>query len=266
MRIAQVDAFVTDGPFTGNPAVVCLLDAPAGEAWMQAVATEMNVSETAFVEEPGSDGTRVLRWFTPTVEVELCGHATLATAHILWEQGREDPGRQISFSSRSGRLLASRHDDGSVELDFPASPPTEAWAPPDLVEALGVQPTHTATDGKDWLVELASEWEVRAVRPDLRRLATVPTRGTMITAPAEQGSGADIVTRYFAPAIGIDEEPVTGSSACCLGPWWSARLQRDDLVVRHASRRGGQLRLVVRGDRVSIAGRAVTVVRGELAV
>jgi PhzF family phenazine biosynthesis protein len=260
----QVDAFASRR-FGGNPAAVCLLDGPADEAWMQAVATEMNLSETAFIHPDGDDGRWNLRWFTPTLEVALCGHATLATAHVLWDEGRAGRGTTIGFATRSGELRC-RAAEGLIEMDFPAKRPTESWAPPDLVEALDVQPVHTATDGTDWLVELTCEAEVRAVEPDLRRLATIDCRGTIVTAAADPGTPADVVSRFFAPASGVDEDPVTGSAHCVLGPWWADRFGRDELLALQVSRRGGEVRVRVAGDRVLLGGTAVTVLRGELVV
>lgn len=259
----QVDAF-SSSAFSGNPAAVCLLDEPAEAGWMQAVAAEMNLSETAFAVAQ-ADGAWDLRWFTPTLEVDLCGHATLATAHSLWEVGRAPAGSTIRFQTRSGELTAEQRE-GWIEMDFPSVPPTEEWAPPDLVEALDVLPMHTATNGTDWLVELRTEAEVRAVRPDIRRLATIQCRGVIVTAAADDGTPADVVSRFFAPSAGVDEDPVTGSAHCCLGPWWAARLGRSELHGLQVSARGGEVRVRVLGDRVAIGGAAVTVTRGELLV
>jgi PhzF family phenazine biosynthesis protein len=260
----QVDAFATR-PFAGNPAAVCLLGEPVDDAWMQAFAAEMNLSETAFVLPGTSRSDWHLRWFTPSVEEELCGHATLAAAHVLWQDGRAPVGSALRFQTLSGELGAERRDE-LIELDFPARPPAEEWAPPDLVEALAVEPTHTATDGRDWLVELRTEAEVRAVTPDIRRLATVNCRGAIVTAPADDGTPADIVSRFFAPAHGVDEDPVTGSAHCCLAPWWAERFHKQELVALQVSERGGEVRVRVAGDRVRISGAAVTVFRGELVI
>jgi PhzF family phenazine biosynthesis protein len=257
----QVDAFATE-PFCGNPAAVCLLEEAADAEWMQLVAQEMNLSETAFLVAAG-DATWDLRWFTPAVEVDLCGHATLATSHVLWEEGHAPPGTTLRFRTRSGELRAEQRE-GWIEMDFPTAAPTEEWAPPDLVEALDVEPAHTATNGTDWLVELRSEAEVRAVQPDLRRLRTVACRGTIVTAPADEGTPADVVSRFFAPLTGVDEDPVTGSAHCCLGPWWAARTGRDEMVGLQVSARGGEVRVRVLGERVALGGTAVTVVRGVL--
>lgn len=257
--IVVVDAFA-DRPFTGNPAAVCILDAPRDEGWMQAVAMEMNLSETAFLH-PEGDAWR-LRWFTPAVEVDLCGHATLATAHALWEAGRLAPDAEARFFTRSGPL-ACRRDGGWIAMDFPALPPAAAEPPAGLAEALGVTPTWVGRSRFDYLVEVASEAEVRAAAPDIALLRRVETRGVILTARAAM-DGADVVSRFFAPAAGVDEDPVTGSAHCVLTPYWAAKLGRDSLTAYQASRRGGFVRLRSLGDRVTLAGRAVTVLRGEL--
>ncbi len=260
MRLLQIDAF-TDRPFTGNPAAVCLLDREVDDGWMQAVAAEMNLSETAFVGAAGDRGEVPLRWFTPSTEVDLCGHATLASAHALWELGEVPAGTPIRFATRSGVLVA-RGQHGEVRLDFPATPASPALAPAGLLEALGTEPRWLGRSRFDYLVELGSEQEVRALRPDLARLRAVATRGVIVTAAA---SGSfDFVSRFFAPAVGVDEDPVTGSAHCCLAPFWSERLGRDELAGFQASRRGGVVRTLLAGERVVLAGHAVTVLRGEL--
>lgn len=254
-----IDAF-TSAPFAGNPAAVCLLDAPRDDAWMQHVASEMNLSETAFVR-PEADGWR-LRWFTPAVEVALCGHATLATAHALWQTGRASPDDTLRFHTRSG-LLTARRAGGWVELDFPALPSRPCAAPAGLAEALGAELVWVGCYGMDYLCEVASEEALRGLRPDMARLAAVQTRGVTVTArPA--GGGYDFVSRFFAPAAGVAEDPVTGSAHCALAPFWAARLGKGEMVGYQASRRGGEVRVRVAGDRVLLGGRAVTVVRGEL--
>ncbi|SDQ92983.1 PhzF family phenazine biosynthesis protein [Thermostaphylospora chromogena] len=257
MRVFTVDSF-TDRPFRGNPAGVCLLDAPADEEWMLAVAAEMRHSETAFVHGDG-DGPRSLRWFTPAVEVALCGHATLATAHVLYSLGASG---RLEFATKSGILATERTDDGLIIMDFPAAPPQEAEPPAGLAEALGVAPVWCGRSRFDVLVEVDSADAVRAVAPDLRRLAEVDTRGVIVTARGD--GGADYVSRFFAPRVGVDEDPVTGSAHCALAPYWSAKLGRDALLGRQVSARGGEVRTTVRGDRVELAGRAVTVWSGEL--
>jgi PhzF family phenazine biosynthesis protein len=262
-RIVQVDAF-TAQPFGGNPAAVCVLDRPASEAWMRLVAGEMNLSETAFLH-PEGDHWR-LRWFTPAAEVDLCGHATLASAHVLWEDGVIAPDAHIRFLTRSGELRA-RPGDGWIELDFPATPASPAEAPAGLLDALGLQGTDVVTAiGRsrfDYLIELAGPAAVVSLRPDFGRLARVEARGVIVTARSDR-DGADFLSRFFAPAVGVDEDPVTGSAHCCLAPWWAARLGRDRLVGYQASARGGFVRLRLDGDRVLLAGQAVTMLRGEL--
>jgi PhzF family phenazine biosynthesis protein len=258
--IVQVDAFA-DRPFTGNPAAVCILAAAADERWMRDVAAEMNLSETAFLH-PEDDGWR-LRWFTPEVEVDLCGHATLASAHVLWEDGHLPAGATARFHTRSGVLTAARAGEW-IEMDFPAKPLLDAPAPEGLAEALGARPVHVGRSHFDVLVELASEAEVRALKPDLGRLAAVEARGVIVTARGE--GGHDFVSRFFAPRVGVPEDPVTGSAHCVLAPYWSARLGRTGMTGFQASRRGGTVRVRHAGDRVHLGGRAVTVLRGTLAV
>jgi PhzF family phenazine biosynthesis protein len=259
LKIVQVDAF-TDQPFRGNPAAVCVLPEPRDDRWMQEVAREMNLSETAFLLREG-DGFR-LRWFTPAVEVDLCGHATLASAHVLWEDGHLEHGRPARFHTRSGLLTAER-DGEWIELDFPAKPEEEAVASADLVRALGVTPTYVGRSHFDLLVEVESEAAVRGLRPDMGRLRSVPARGVIVTSRADSPE-YDFVSRFFAPRVGVDEDPVTGSAHCCLGPYWQKRLGKDEFVAYQASARGGVVRVRVVDDRVRLAGRAVTVLKAEL--
>jgi PhzF family phenazine biosynthesis protein len=258
--IHQVDSFTSE-PFSGNPAGVCILEKPAPEGWMQAVAREMNLSETAFlVRVPqGFD----LRWFTPTIEVDLCGHATLASAHILFETGILSPGQTAVFHTRSGRLEAGRRG-GEILMDFPATPPVAADAPVDLAKALGAPVEFVGRSPFDYLAVLESEGEVRSLEPDLVALRTLGVRGVIVTAKAQ--SGYDFVSRFFAPGAGIDEDPVTGSSHCCLGPYWGERLGKSELVGYQASVRGGRVGVELRGGRVTLVGSAVTVLRAELLV
>jgi len=260
MRLFQVDAFTEDA-FAGNPAAVCLLGGPAEARWMQSVASEMNLSETAFLEpRPAGYG---LRWFTPVAEVGLCGHATLASAHVLYETGLAGPADHVKFDSVSGPLTA-RRDDGLLVLDFPARPAEPAPPAAGLLAALGAaSPVWTGQAKDDIMVVLGREEEVTGLRPDIEALATLGTRGVIVTAPAAR-PGADFVSRFFAPGVGIAEDPVTGSAHCTLGPYWAGRLGRPDLTGYQASARGGRVKVRVEGDRVLLAGRAVTVFSGEL--
>jgi PhzF family phenazine biosynthesis protein len=257
--IVQVDAF-TDRPFAGNPAAVCILPAARDEAWMQAVAREMNLSETAFLH-PDDDGWE-LRWFTPSTEVDLCGHATLASAHVLWEDGGLPAGDEARFHTRSG-LLTARREGAWISMNFPAKPEEETAPSPELARALGAEPVYVGRSHFDFLVELESEEQVRALRPDLGLLRQVAARGIIVTSRSET-PGIDFVSRFFAPRVGVDEDPVTGSAHCCLAPFWAARLGRSELVGFQASERGGTVRVRTAGDRVHLGGQAVTVLRAEL--
>jgi PhzF family phenazine biosynthesis protein len=259
--IYQVDSF-TDRAFHGNPAGVCFPPDPRDEAWMQAVAKEMNLSETAFIR-PEADGYG-LRWFTPAVEVDLCGHATLATAHVLWESGRLELGRQARFHTRSGLLTAEQRGP-EIELDFPASVTEPTTLLPWLGEALGVEPLYIGKTRFDYLVEVGSEEIVRGLRPDVSRLKALSVRGVIVTSAAA-APGYDFVSRFFAPGAGIDEDPVTGSAHCALGPFWGDRLGKKEMIAFQASERGGTIRVRLDGSRVRLGGQAVTVIRGELAV
>jgi PhzF family phenazine biosynthesis protein len=261
MKIIQVDAF-TDRPFAGNPAAVCLLDRPREDRWMQDVAGEMNLSETAFPLREG-DGFR-LRWFTPVVEVDLCGHATLATSHVLWEEGILEPDETARYQTKSGLLRASRRGDW-IELDFPSACPEPADPPPRLLEALGVTAVRTGRIGSEYLVEVESEAVVREASPDFQLLRKSGAWGVILTS----GSASpefDFVSRFFAPGAGIDEDPVTGAAHCALGPYWKGQLGKDAFMAYQASARGGVVRVTVSGDRVKLQGQAVTVLRGELAI
>ena len=269
MRFFHVDGF-TAVPFRGNPAVVCLVDEPVSTAWMQAFASEMNVSETAFVVPGEGPGVFGLRWFTPTVEVDLCGHATLAAAHVLWEAGvvASPPAGPIEFETRSGVLRADRDGD-EVLLDFPANPPVELAAVPDgLVEALrlGGSPVWVGQDRFDYVVVAGGPDEVRSLAPDLAMLACFDVRGVVVTAAGgPDDEGADFVSRVFGPRCGIPEDPVTGSAHCSLGPYWGARLRKQSMRGDQASARGGWVGVRLAGDRVVLSGRAVTVAAGEVA-
>ena len=258
-HIYQVDAF-TKAPFAGNPAAVCVLPEPASERWMQDVAREMNLSETAFLV--GSDDGYRLRWFTPLVEVDLCGHATLASAHVLWETGEAQPEATIRFHTRSG-LLSAKRDGDWIELDFPATPVSACDPPSGLLDGLGVSAKFVGRSKFDYFVEVSSDAEVRALAPDFNALGQVDTRGVIVTSRSDS-SECDFVSRFFAPATGVDEDPVTGSAHCALGPYWQSRLGKSEFSARQISARGGELRVSVDGDRVRIAGQAVTVMRATL--
>lgn len=259
VHIYQVDAFTSE-PFKGNPAAVCILQGPVDKDWMQSVAREMNLSETAFlVKEAEGYG---LRWFTPTVEVDLCGHATLASAHVLWEEGLLRPDEEALFKTRSGPLGA-RRAGGWIVLDFPAEPAEQAEAPTGLIEAIGAEPLYVGKNRFDYLVEVGSECVVWELEPDLARLASISARGVIVTSRSSTGE-FDFISRFFAPASGIDEDPVTGSAHCCLGPFWAGRLEKTTLVGYQASERGGVVRVELNGGRVKLGGQAVTILRGEL--
>ncbi|MDP6179415.1 MAG: PhzF family phenazine biosynthesis protein, partial [Desulfatiglandales bacterium] len=259
VKIFQVDAFA-DKPFTGNPAAVCILSAPRDESWMQNVALEMNLSETAFLNQQENGFN--LRWFTPVVEVDLCGHATLASAHILWEIDLLSPQEQAKFHTRSG-LLTAEHKGDKIELNFPATPEEPVVPPPRLSEALGVVPKYVGKSKFDYLVEVDSEEAIRNLRPDFALLRTLPIRGIIVTSSASS-SGYDFVSRFFAPSVGVNEDPVTGSAHCCLGSFWSRRFGKRELIAHQASKRGGIVHIRVTDDHVFLGGQAVTVLRGEL--
>ena len=255
MLLFHIDAF-TDRPFAGNPAAVCLLDGEHDAQWMQSVAAEMNLSETAFLL-PQNDLYK-LRWFTPAVEVDLCGHATLASAHAIWEEGLGSD--ELRFETRSGILTATRRD-GMIVLDFPATPAAEAKPPDGLLDAIGAAALFVGRSRMDYLVEVASEDIVRALQPDHARLRTIQARGIIVTSRSSQ---YDFVSRFFAPGSGVDEDPVTGSAHCTLAPFWAPRLGRTEFTAYQASPRGGVVHVRLRGDRVELGGHAVTVSRGEL--
>lgn len=263
--IYMVDAF-TDVPFAGNPAAVCLLDRRGEwppDAWLQLVAREMNLSETAFlVHREGLEF--ALRWFTPTVEVALCGHATLAAAHMLWDSAGV-PQVPLTFATKSGLLAAAPLPTGEIELDFPACPATPHAAPEGMLEALGAEAVAVAKNEFDYLVELGSAAEVRTLTPNFAKLAATECRGVIVTARSDD-SRYDFVSRFFAPQAGIDEDPVTGSAHCCLSEWWGAKLGKDEMTGYQASERGGAVRVRRAAGRVKLIGHAVTVTRGHLLV
>jgi PhzF family phenazine biosynthesis protein len=251
-----VDAF-TDQCYRGNPAAVCLLDEPRDAAWMQSVAAEMNLAETAFLH-PVADGF-ALRWFTPTVEVDLCGHATLASAHVLWQDGHLAPGEIARFHTLSG-LLTAKRGPSEILLDFPATPPVESPHPAGLAEALGVMEYRWVGETRfDLLVEVDRERTVRSLEPDMSALANIERRGIIVTAAPDAKQPYDFVSRFFAPASGVPEDPVTGSAHCALGPYWRQRIGRDRMVGYQASARGGTVSVTCLGDRVLLGGTAVVV-------
>lgn len=263
-RLTVVDAF-TSVPFAGNPAAVCLLDAPADDGWMQLVAREMSLAETAFLV-PRAEGWQ-LRWMTPLVEVDLCGHATLAAAHVLYSDGHLPRNRTARFETRSGTLTADLRD-GLIWLDFPATPAPPCPDPGTLMAALGAEAKYIGRSRFDYLVELANEAAVRALTPDLSALSRLDGRGVIVTGKADSTefvkSAFDYVSRFFAPAAGVPEDPVTGSAHCALAPYWSGKLGRNELTGYQASARGGLVKTVLKGDRVLLGGNAVTVSRVEL--
>jgi PhzF family phenazine biosynthesis protein len=289
--LLHIDAF-TDEVFSGNPAAVCLLPPPSKDAWKQALAAEMNLSETCFVERAedsartggvkaaagiASDCVFQLRWFTPKAEVPLCGHATLAAAHALWEEGIISPTEEIGFDTLSGRLRARLEPDG-ITLDFPAMTAYPSEVPAEVAAAIGVPvgvqigvPIVAYGESKTkLLVELESEAAVRGLSPDMGAMLRLPKEGVIVTARADAAAAgkkaADFVSRFFAPKLGVAEDPVTGSSHCVLGPWWAEKLGKTEFYARQVSARGGAMQVRLEGDRVYLTGRAVTVTRGTLSV
>lgn len=260
MKIYQVDAF-TNEIFKGNVAGVCILENAADEQWMQNVAMEMNLSETAFLYK--QNDVFNLRWFTPEAEVDLCGHATLASAHVLWETGVLDSQYEAVFSTKSG-ILKARKEGETVLLDFPAEIESNTELPQDLKVSLGVPILYVGRNRMDYIVEVENEEVVRKIKPNFERMKKIETRGIIVTSRSDSGE-YDFVSRFFAPRYGINEDPVTGSAHCCLGPYWKKRLGKDELKAFQASKRGGWLKISVPedGDRVYIAGRAVTVFCAE---
>jgi PhzF family phenazine biosynthesis protein len=263
--VYNVDAF-TDTAFAGNPAAVCLLPAAREDDWLQAVAAEMNLSETAFLR-PHPDGGYRLRWFTPTHEVDLCGHATLASAHVLWTEGLLAPEAPARFRTASGALTAIR-DDEWITMDVPTDPPRPVAPPASLLDGLGAtDPVYVGRTDRDFLVHLPAAEAVRALDPAFSTLAALDTRGVIATAAAD-GEDADVVSRFFAPGVGVPEDPVTGSAHCALGPYWADRLGRTTLTGRQVSARGGTVHVALPSpdaDRVDLSGQAVTTLRGRLA-
>nr|WP_321353252.1 PhzF family phenazine biosynthesis protein [uncultured Methanoregula sp.] len=256
-----VDAF-TQAPFRGNVAGVCIPDGPADDAWMQQVAAELKHSETAFLFPEGTNWN--LRWFTPKEEVRLCGHATLAAASVLWETGRVSQNKAIVFETLSGKLTARRDGDW-ISMDFPAEPPATSMPIPGLGQALGVEPLYTGRNRFDILVELPLADDVCSLEPDLDALSAIRTRGIIVTAASDLPH-FDFVSRFFAPAVGVPEDPVTGSAHCCLGPYWGEKLKKTEMVGFQCSPRGGSVRVKLEGDRVILSGHAVHVLSGKLLV
>lgn len=261
LPVYYVDAF-TDAPFTGNPAAICLAEAPVDELRMRNLAYEIGFSETAFMW-PEGESLR-LRWFTPQAEVDLCGHATLAAAHILWEQGRLPHDQAAQFLTRSGTLTVTQNINTYL-MHFPAEPAISCPCPAILPEALGQYPLYIAKNKFDYLVVLAHEDEVRDIRPDYELISRLRARGLIITAQANM-EGYDFVSRFFAPAVGINEDPVTGSAHCCLGPYWADRLHKNELTGLQVSKRGGKVGVTVQDNQVILSGNCVTVLKGELLV
>jgi PhzF family phenazine biosynthesis protein len=258
-EIFQVDAFA-DKPFAGNPAAVCVLPEAADEAWMQDVANEMNLSETAFLVEH-EDGYN-LRWFTPRAEVDLCGHATLASAHILWEEGLLPTDAPARFFTRSGLLSAVRKGSW-IELDFPAEPAEPTAIPETLFRAIGVDAPYVGKNRFDFLIEVDTAETVRKITPDFTLLSAIAARGFMITSRSDS-SAYDFISRFFAPALGVNEDPVTGSAHCCLGPYWAKKLGKEALTAFQASARGGVVKVRIGDGRVYLEGQAITVMRATI--
>ncbi|RIX59412.1 PhzF family phenazine biosynthesis protein [Paenibacillus nanensis] len=269
MELHIVDAF-TKEKFAGNPAAVCVVEQGMADERMAAIAAEMNLSETAFLRK--MDGGYELRWFTPKAEVDLCGHATLAGAHTLWETERLGDGEDAVFYTRSGVLTVTRRGEW-MDMDFPSEPAEPVTAPKELIEALGLIPRFVGRNRMDFLVEVDSEETVRSLQPDFDLLKRLQARGVIVTSAASRskhaqqdpGTQYDIVSRAFFPGIGIAEDPVTGSAHCALAPYWGRRLRKEELSGWQASERGGLVRMRLAGERVILSGQAVTVLRGELA-
>ena len=261
LKIFQIDSF-TNQPFRGNPAAVCLSDHFPPDQWMQSMAAEMNLSETAFVcpADPGYQ----LRWFTPTIEVDLCGHATLAAAHVLWETGTLTPTEIASFQTLSGNLSAERAGD-KIILDFPSEPATSQTAPAELLNSVNVAPLFVGKNRMDYLIEVGSIEDLTQLSVDYTQLKKVAARGLIVTAQS-QTNDFDFWSRFFCPAVGVNEDPVTGSAHCCLAPYWATKLGRNELRGFQASERGGTIDVQLKQDRVRLGGVATTIFSGELHV
>lgn len=259
MKIYQVDSFTSE-KFKGNPAGVCLLESPVEEEWMQNIAMEMNLSETAFLFPNGDQFD--LRWFTPKIEVDLCGHATLASAHILWEEKILSPDQTAKFQTKTGLLKAEKKGN-FIEMDFPVTPILEDENPKGLAKALGTDFIFSGKNRYDFLVEVDSEETLFNLNPDMNLLREIPCRGFIVTAISDN-EPFDFVCRFFAPGAGIDEDPVTGSAYCTLGPYWKSKLDQNSFTAFQASKRGGVVKVEVEKERVKIIGQAITVFRGDL--
>jgi PhzF family phenazine biosynthesis protein len=264
LPIFTVDAF-TNEPFKGNPAAVCILKEEIPTSLMQSIAFELNLAETAFVLKEKDSDTFSLRWMTPNSEVDLCGHATLATSHTLWQQGICKISDVINYNTRSG-LLTAKNENGKITLDFPAIPQKKIEYPPELIDAIGgVVPKYVGMTKWNYIIELESERDIINLKPNFDIMLTLPGWGTIITAKADM-NGYDFISRFFAPEKGIQEDPVTGSAHCALAPYWQSRLGKDSFLAYQASERGGTLEIKIEGDRVMLTGDAVTVISGEIEV
>lgn len=259
--LTTVDAFA-DKPFSGNPAAVTVLPEPRPDVWMQSLAMEMNLAETAYLVKR-ADGSFDLRWFTTVTEVDLCGHATVASAHVLWSSGALPESEMARFHTRSGLLTATKRGDW-IELDFPATPVTEVPEPSGLSESLGVKPIFIGRSKFDFFVEVA-EGELHACNPNFLMLAKIEARGVIVTSRSADPA-FDFQSRFFAPASGINEDPVTGSAHCALAPYWSAKLGKNAMMAYQASKRGGKVKVNLKGDRVLLSGHAITILNATLAV
>jgi len=261
--VYQIDAF-NDTAFKGNPAAVCLLQETKSEQWMQSVASEMNLSETAFISSRNEINEFDLRWFTPTIEVDLCGHATLASAHILFESKVIKRNLPIVFHTRSGELI-TRCNNGLIEMDFPAQTASPVGEPPELTTALALSPVYIGKNQDDLLVILDTETQVRECQPNFKLLSTLPVRGIIVSARADD-ERYDFVSRFFAPAAGIDEDPVTGSAHCCLAPYWQQQTGKSQMLGLQVSKRSGEVSVRIKENRIFLAGQAITILKGELYV
>lgn len=267
LPIFTVDAF-TAKPFAGNPAAVIILNEPIKESIMQSIADEINLAETAFVMKEKDNPGFSLRWMTPVMEVDLCGHATLATSHVLWQQGICSESEPILYHTRSGELTAVKRNE-KIELNFPAIPQKQIKYPPELIAAIGgVLPKYVGMTKWNYIIELENEDAVRNLKPDYNVMLGLPGWGTIITAKADEGNpdGFDFISRFFAPEKGIQEDPVTGSAHCALAPYWAGRLGKTDFKAYQASPRGGVLGVRVEGDRIYLTGNAVSVISGEIEI